>query len=59
MVSRKRYEVGLEKLAHAALQIAVMGEELKALQPALQEAALNVKEILAKVEVESQDVAKV
>ncbi|KAL1123751.1 hypothetical protein AAG570_001524 [Ranatra chinensis] len=59
VVGKKRYEVGLEKLAHAAAQISIMGLELKALQPALQAAASNVKEIMSKVELESQDVAKV
>lgn len=59
LLAKKRYEVGLEKLLNAASEVQVMQNELIALHPALQEAASNVKEIMAKVEIESEDVAKV
>lgn len=59
LLAKKRYEVGLEKLLNAASEVQVMQNELIALHPALQEAAANVKEIMAKVEIESEDVAKV
>lgn len=59
MNGKRRYEVGLEKLLSAAQEVGVMQNELIALQPALQQAANDVKEIMAKVESESEDVAKV
>lgn len=59
LLGKQRYEVGLEKLLTAASEVGVMQNELVALQPALQQAAGDVKEIMAKVESETEDVAKV
>ncbi|RZF38562.1 hypothetical protein LSTR_LSTR006157 [Laodelphax striatellus] len=59
MNGKKRYEVGLDKLNKAASEVSVMQDDLVKLQPALQVAAQNVKDILVKVEEESADVAKV
>lgn len=59
MNGKRRYEVGLEKLLCAAQEVGVMQNELIALQPALQQAANDVKVVMAKVESESEDVAKV
>lgn len=59
MNGKRRYEVGLEKLLSAAAEVSIMQNELIALQPALQQAANDVKEVMLKVETESEDVAKV
>ncbi|XP_014284130.1 dynein axonemal heavy chain 7 isoform X1 [Halyomorpha halys] len=59
MVAKKRYEVGLQKLANAAAEISIMGENLKKLQPALIQAADDVRYTVAKVDKEKEDVAKV
>lgn len=57
--SKQRYEVGLEKLDHAAGQVSVMQDELTKLQPQLIEANKQVEEILKKVQKESAEVAEV
>ncbi|CAB0001089.1 unnamed protein product [Nesidiocoris tenuis] len=59
MMGKKRYEGGLERLANAAAQVAVMEKELKALQPAIQEASAQVKVTMEKVEAEAEDVSKI
>lgn len=59
IVAKKRYEVGLEKLASAAAEISVMGENLKKLQPALLQASDDVRQTVTKVDKEKEDVAKV
>jgi dynein heavy chain len=56
---KRRYEVGLEKLDHAASQVSVMQEELTKLQPQLIEASKQVEEIVKKVEKESLEAAEV
>lgn len=59
MTGKKRYEVGLEKLDHAASQVSVMQSALEALQPALVEATAKVAETMKKVEAESAEAAEV
>lgn len=59
LLLKSRYEVGLEKLAHAGAQVSIMQESLEALQPQLVEAAANVQETLKKVEAESVAAAEV
>ena len=59
MAQKMRYVVGLEKLASASAQVAVMQTELTDLQPLLVVAAEEVAEIMIKVEKESVEVAKV
>ncbi|XP_034234713.1 dynein heavy chain 7, axonemal isoform X2 [Thrips palmi] len=56
---KSRYEVGLGKLDSAAEQVGLMQNELVALQPKLLEASAQVQVMMAKVESESADVAKV
>uniref|UniRef100_A0A1I8IF50 EF-hand domain-containing protein n=1 Tax=Macrostomum lignano TaxID=282301 RepID=A0A1I8IF50_9PLAT len=55
---KKRYEVGLEKLQQAAVEIGVMQENLTALQPQLVQASKEVDETMLVVEQESREVAK-
>ncbi|ELU17469.1 hypothetical protein CAPTEDRAFT_228350 [Capitella teleta] len=59
MKSKKRYEVGLEKLNSAASQVSEMQKELTDLQPQLVEASKEVDEIMIVIEKESIEVAKV
>ena len=54
-----RYEVGLGKLESAASQVSVMQTELTQLQPQLVEASTQVDDIMAVIEKESAEVAKV
>ena len=58
-MGKSRYEVGIEKLDHAASEVSVMQEDLVALQPQLVVAANQVQEMVIKVEKESADVAEV
>ena len=59
MKQRKRYEVGLEKLASAGNQVADMQKELIDLQPQLIQASKDVDEIMVVIERDSIEVAKV
>ncbi|XP_022247843.1 dynein heavy chain 7, axonemal-like [Limulus polyphemus] len=59
MKQKRRYEVGLEKLAHAASQVSLMQTELTELQPQLVIASQQVDEIMIVVEKESAEVAEV
>jgi len=59
MKTKGRYEVGLEKLESAASQVLLMQKELTKLQPQLVEASKQVDEIVAVIEKESAEVAKV
>lgn len=59
MKQKKRYEVGLEKLASAGNQVADMQKELIDLQPQLITASKDVDEIMLKIEKDSVEVAKV
>nr|CAD7400377.1 unnamed protein product [Timema cristinae] len=59
LMGKARYETGIEKLDYAAKSVGVMQENLIALQPKLVVAAGQVQEMMAKVEKESADVAKV
>ena len=59
MKSKRRYEVGLEKLQSAASQVSVMQKELTELQPQLVVASKEVDEIMVIIERESIEVAKV
>lgn len=59
MKQKRRYEVGLEKLDSAASQVSVMQKELTDLQPQLVIASNEVSEIMAVIEKESAEVAKV
>ncbi|XP_050432703.1 dynein axonemal heavy chain 7-like isoform X2 [Adelges cooleyi] len=59
LISKHRYEVGLEKLQAAADDIAIMQEELKELQPKIVAATAEAKIIMQKVEKENQEVSKV
>ncbi|XP_055336177.1 dynein axonemal heavy chain 7-like isoform X2 [Paramacrobiotus metropolitanus] len=55
MRAKKRYEGGLDRLAHAASQVAIMQRDLTALQPKLKEASKQVEELLIVIEQESQE----
>ncbi|CAL8240697.1 unnamed protein product [Merluccius merluccius] len=57
MSLKRRYEVGLEKLASAAAQVATMQVELEALQPQLRVASREVDELMVEMERESAEVA--
>ncbi|WAR10683.1 DYH7-like protein [Mya arenaria] len=59
MKQKKRYEVGLDKLANAGGQVADMQKELIALQPQLIQASKDVDEIMVVIEKDSIEVAKV
>jgi dynein heavy chain len=59
MKSKRRYEVGLEKLRSAASQVSEMQKELTDLQPQLVDASKEVDEIMIVIEKESIEVAKV
>ncbi|XP_052236951.1 dynein axonemal heavy chain 7-like isoform X2 [Dreissena polymorpha] len=59
MKMKQRYEVGLEKLASAASQVADMQKELIDLQPQLVQASKDVDEIMIVIEKDSIEVAKV
>ncbi|CAG2063613.1 unnamed protein product, partial [Timema podura] len=59
LMGKARYETGIEKLDYAARSVGVMQDNLIALQPKLVVAAGQVQEMMAKVEKESADVAKV
>lgn len=58
-MTKRRYEVGLEKLQTAADNIAIMREELKHLEPKIVAAAEEVKLIMTQVEKKSKEVFKV
>lgn len=58
-MSKRRYEVGLEKLQTAADDIAIMQEELKVLQPKIMKSAGKVKIIMQQIEKENQEIFKV
>jgi dynein heavy chain len=55
---KSRYEVGLEKLASSAEQVAGMQEELTALKPQLITTVGEVEELLAKIEKEKEEVVE-
>ena len=55
---KSRYEVGLEKLASSAEQVAGMQEELTALKPKLIITVGEVEELLAKIEREKEEVVE-
>ena len=57
--AKGRYEVGLEKLDSASSQVSVMQRELTKLQPQLVDASKQVDEIMAVIEKDSAEVAKV
>lgn len=57
MKLKRRYEVGLEKLASAASQVASMQKELEELQPQLKVAGKEVAEMMVVIEKESKEVA--
>ena len=57
MKLKKRYEVGLEKLASAASQVASMQKKLEELQPQLKVAGKEVAEMMVVIEKESKKVA--
>lgn len=59
MKQKRRYEVGLEKLDSASSQVSVMQKELTDLQPQLVVASEEVSEIMAVIEKDSAEVAKV
>ncbi|XP_071441952.1 dynein axonemal heavy chain 7 [Hetaerina americana] len=59
MTSKRRYEVGIEKLESASSQVSEMEKELKDLQPQLIVASNQVEEMMNKVELESKQVADV
>jgi len=59
MTAKQRYEAGLQKLESAALQVSQMQRELTILQPQLVEASREVDDIMAVIEKESAEVAKV
>jgi len=55
--AKMRYEVGLEKLASAAADVAKMQTELTALQPQLIVASKDVDEMVVVIEKESVEVS--
>lgn len=57
MKGKRRYEIGLEKLANAAAEVSVMQKALEDLQPALVQASENVAATLKQVEAESAEAA--
>lgn len=57
MKGKKRYEIGLEKLANAAAEVTVMQKVLEDLQPALVQASENVAATVKEVETESAEAA--
>ena len=59
MRQKKRYEVGLDKLANASGQVAGMQKELIDLQPQLVQASKDVDETMVVIERDSIEVAKV
>jgi dynein heavy chain len=59
MKQKKRYEIGLEKLASAGSQVSDMQKELIDLQPQLITASKDVDEIMVIIERDSIEVAKV
>ncbi|XP_050309816.1 dynein axonemal heavy chain 7 [Anthonomus grandis grandis] len=59
LLGQKRYEIGLEKLASAGAEVAVMQAALEALQPQLVVAQAKVEETMKIVEAESADAAEV
>lgn len=59
MKGKKRYEIGLEKLANAAAEVSVMQKALEDLQPALVTASEAVAATVKQVEAESAEAAVV
>lgn len=57
-MTKRRYELGLEKLQTAADDISIMEEELKDLQPKIMEATKEVTNIIQQVEKENQEMSK-
>ena len=55
---KKRYEVGLEKLASSAEQVAGMQIELEALQPKLKESAIEVAGMMKDIQNEKETVVE-
>ena len=55
---KRRYEVGLEKLASSAVQVAGMQSELEALQPKLKESAIEVAEMMKEIQNEKETVVE-
>jgi dynein heavy chain, axonemal len=54
MSAKKRYVNGLEKLAFAESQVAVMRNDLEELQPQLQSAAEETDKMMITIEIESK-----
>jgi dynein heavy chain, axonemal len=54
MSAKKRYVNGLEKLAFAESQVAVMRNDLEELQPQLQSAAEETDKMMMTIEIESK-----
>lgn len=57
--SKKRYEIGVEKLVTAGAEVAIMQANLEALQPQLVIAAENVQKTMVIVEEQKQDASVV
>lgn len=58
MKAKRRYEVGLEKLAFAASQVAEMQKELEDLQPQLVKSSEETDKMMIVIEKESKEVQK-
>ena len=58
MKAKRRYEVGLEKLAFAASQVAEMQKELEELQPQLVKSSEETDRMMVVIEKESKEVQK-
>lgn len=58
MKAKRRYEVGLEKLAFAASQVAEMQKELEELQPQLVKSSEETDKMMIVIEKESKEVSK-
>ncbi len=55
MTAKRRYVNGLEKLAYAESQVAIMRKDLEELQPQLIVASAETEEMLKTIAVESKD----
>lgn len=55
MSAKRRYENGLEKLAFAESQVAIMRKDLEELQPQLKVAAEDTEKMMKTIEIESKE----
>lgn len=58
-LGKKRYEGGLERLASAAAQVAIMEKELKSLEPQIHLQGEKIKKMMEEIAAEAIDVGKI